>query len=166
VRPVRGRAARREDGGRRYVARSGAGRPPGAPEGRALDLKEPNSATIVEESPKRYWATWHDQDGKEQSAVFASEPQAVNEVVHNDAGGLRFHDLRHSYATWLVYAGVPINDAQRLLGHSRPSTTLDLYTHAQQHLDPRVGDLFDAFSLPLDDDEASGGTNADTEDVG
>jgi integrase len=81
----------------------------------------------------------------------------VNEIARNAAGGLRFHDLRHSYATWLVYAGVPVNDAQRLLGHSRPSTTLDLYTHAQEDLDPRVGDLFDAFSLPLDDDDESGG---------
>jgi integrase len=118
---------------------------------------------VVYEGPKRYRASWLDHDGKEQSAEFRTEPEAVNEVVRKDAGGLRFHDLRHSYATWLVYAGVPINDAQRLLGHSRPSTTLDLYTHAQQHFGPRVGDLFDAFSLPLDED---GGSNRDADDAG
>jgi integrase len=66
---------------------------------------------------------------------------------------LRFHDLRHSYATWLVYDGVPINDAQRLLGHERPSTTLDLYTHYQRELDPRVGDLFADFPLTPDEDD-------------
>ncbi|HYJ70338.1 MAG TPA: tyrosine-type recombinase/integrase [Nocardioidaceae bacterium] len=70
----------------------------------------------------------------------------VIEVVRNDTRGLRFHDLRHSYATWLVHTGVPINDAQRLLGHSPLSTRLDLYTQARQHLDPRFGSL-----LPLDD---------------
>jgi integrase len=41
---------------------------------------------------------------------------------------LRFHDLRHSYATWLVDDGVPVNVVQRVMGHERSSTTLDLYT--------------------------------------
>lgn len=43
------------------------------------------------------------------------------------AGGLRFHDLRHSYATWLVDDGVPPNMVHRVVGHERSSTTLDLY---------------------------------------
>lgn len=42
--------------------------------------------------------------------------------------GLRFHDLRHSYATWLVDDGVPVNMVQRVLGHEHAVTTLDLYT--------------------------------------
>ncbi|HKE69048.1 MAG TPA: tyrosine-type recombinase/integrase, partial [Nocardioidaceae bacterium] len=111
----------------------------------------------------RFRATWNDEQGKEQSAVMGSEREAVAEVVRKGAGGLRFHDLRHSYATWLVYDGVPINDAQRLLGHSRPSTTLDLYTHYQRELDPRVGELFTDFSLtevqandPEDDSDVGG----------
>jgi integrase len=97
---------------------------------------------VVQEGPKRYRATWHDEAGDEQSGVFRTEPEAVNQVARSAAGGLRFHDLRHSYATWLVSDGVPINDAQRLLGHSRASTTLDLYTHHQRKLDARVYDLF------------------------
>jgi integrase len=36
------------------------------------------------------------------------------------------HD--HSYATWLVDDGVPVNMVQRVMGHQRSSTTLDLYT--------------------------------------
>jgi hypothetical protein len=38
---------------------------------------------------------------------------------------LRFHDLRHSYATWLVPDGVPVNVVSRLPGHEqipRPSS--------------------------------------------
>ena len=38
-----------------------------------------------------------------------------------------FHDLRHSYAIWLVDDGVPVNMIQRVMGHERSSTTLDLY---------------------------------------
>ncbi|MHA6793475.1 tyrosine-type recombinase/integrase [Pseudonocardia bannensis] len=52
----------------------------------------------------------------------------MHHVARNQAGGLRFHDLRHSYATWLVDDGVPPNMVQRVMGHERSSTTLDLYT--------------------------------------
>jgi site-specific recombinase XerD len=45
---------------------------------------------------------------------------------------LRFHDLRHSYAIWLVDDGVPVNMVQRVLGHERAATTLDLYTVTPQ----------------------------------
>lgn len=37
--------------------------------------------------------------------------------------GVRFHDLRHTFATNLVRNGVPIYDVSALLGHSRVSTT-------------------------------------------
>ena len=35
-----------------------------------------------------------------------------------------FHDLRHSYATWLAEAGVPIRSIMALCGHKRIETTL------------------------------------------
>lgn len=54
------------------------------------------------------------------------------------AGGLRFHDLRHSYATWLVSDGLPVNVVQRVMGHGRASTTLNLYTHTPEDYDERV----------------------------
>jgi len=41
---------------------------------------------------------------------------------------LRFHDLRHSYATWLVTEGVPPNVVQKIMGHEDVTTTLGIYT--------------------------------------
>ena len=61
---------------------------------------------------------------------------------------LRYHDLRHSYATWLVSDGVPINDVAKVMGHEQTSTTLDRYTHPTRDRDRRVLRAFDAFSLP------------------
>ena len=121
---------------------------------------------VAREGEKQFRATWQDDDGSERSAVFRTEPEAVNEVARSCAGGLRFHDLRHSYATWLVYDGVPINDAQRLLGHSRPSTTLDLYTHYQRELDPRVGELFADFLPTFDADDVPDHETSGNEDPG
>jgi len=61
---------------------------------------------------------------------------------------LRFHDLRHSYATWLVSDGVPINDVAKVMGHEQTSTTLNWYTHSTRDRDRRILATFDAFSLP------------------
>ncbi|MEU6700489.1 site-specific integrase [Pseudonocardia sp. NPDC046786] len=76
----------------------------------------------------RYRARWTDAAGKEHTEDFRAESPAVHHVARHQSGGLRFHDLRHSYATWLVDDGVPPNMVQRVLGHERSSTTLDLYT--------------------------------------
>jgi integrase len=83
---------------------------------------------LVEPDGDKFHAEWTDAAGLTGSAMFGTEPAAVNHVARNQAGGLRFHDLRHSYATWLVDDGVPVNMVQRVLGHERSSTTLDLYT--------------------------------------
>jgi integrase len=75
-----------------------------------------------------YLAQWTDQAGKRHREHVDDEADAVKLVARSQARGLRFHDLRHSYATWLVDDGVPPNMVQRVMGHERSSTTLDLYT--------------------------------------
>lgn len=39
------------------------------------------------------------------------------------------HDLRHSHASWLVAAGVPLPHVQVRLGHESIQTTVNTYTH-------------------------------------
>lgn len=41
---------------------------------------------------------------------------------------IRLHDLRHTTATLLIDAGVPVPTVSYILGHARISTTLDIYT--------------------------------------
>lgn len=43
-------------------------------------------------------------------------------------GHLRIHDLRHTYASWLLQAGVPLAEVGKLLGHISPQTT-QRYAH-------------------------------------
>ena len=38
-------------------------------------------------------------------------------------GKIRLHDLRHTYATWQAQAGIPLQDVQRLLGHTTVQVT-------------------------------------------
>lgn len=42
---------------------------------------------------------------------------------------VRFHDLRHSNATLMLRNNVPAKIVQSIFGHSKVSTTLDLYSH-------------------------------------
>lgn len=47
---------------------------------------------------------------------------------------IRFHDLRHTYATQLLKSGVHVKVAQQLLGHSSITMTLDTYSHVMPGL--------------------------------
>src|SRR5262249_21323826 len=40
------------------------------------------------------------------------------------------HDLRHRYISRLVLAGTPLPLVRQVVGHSRASVTLDVYSHA------------------------------------
>lgn len=44
--------------------------------------------------------------------------------------GLRFHDLRHTHATLLLQAGVPVAAVSARLGHANAAITLGIYSHS------------------------------------
>lgn len=78
---------------------------------------------------------WETSDGQSMTDVFIRETDAVTAIAKSAGPGLRFHDLRHSYSTWLVDDGVPVNMVQQVLGHERATTTLDLYTRRTKDVD-------------------------------
>lgn len=47
----------------------------------------------------------------------------------NEVDSLRFHDLRHTYASYLLSNGVPVKYVQEQMGHSSANVTLDTYNH-------------------------------------
>ncbi|SER92068.1 Integrase [Streptomyces sp. yr375] len=50
----------------------------------------------------------------------------------------RIHDLRHSHASWLIAAKVPLPAIQRRQGHESITTTVDRYGHLLDALDDEV----------------------------
>lgn len=46
-----------------------------------------------------------------------------------DLSGFTLHDLRHTFATRCMEAGIPVKVVQVWLGHAKSSTTMDIYMH-------------------------------------
>jgi integrase len=92
---------------------------------------------------------WKEQRGEEdpdfdgadlESHVFSrpdgspTHPQLLSDafkrlVARSGVPRIRFHDLRHTHATLLLKAGVPIKVVSVRLGHSTPGFTMATYQH-------------------------------------
>ncbi len=60
----------------------------------------------------------------------------------------RWHDLRHTQATWLLTLGVHPKVVQERLGHSTIAITMDLYSHVTPHLqDEAAGKLDETLQM-------------------
>lgn len=76
----------------------------------------------------------------------------TNRFLH----ALRFHDLRHTYASMLVEHGAHPKVMAELLGHSSVQVTLDRYSHVMPHLSARLADRMDDAYLGAAPGESAG----------
>lgn len=53
----------------------------------------------------------------------------------------RLHDLRHTAATMLFENGATVSQVQHTLGHSRPSTTMDVYVHQLDEVNTKTAEI-------------------------
>jgi integrase len=56
---------------------------------------------------------------------------------------IRFHDIRHTHATLLLKAGVPVKVVSERLGHASPGFTLDVYQHVLPGMQAEAAQIFD-----------------------
>ncbi|MEU9888620.1 tyrosine-type recombinase/integrase [Sphaerisporangium sp. NPDC051011] len=63
---------------------------------------------------------------------------------------IRLHDLRHTAASLLKKLGVAPRDAMEILGHSRISVTMEIYTHGdEESRESAIRKVNDLFQGPL-----------------
>ncbi len=58
---------------------------------------------------------------------------------------IRFHDLRHTFATHALTSGVDAKTLSGILGHTNASFTLDTYTHTTGDMQKRASEIVDGF---------------------
>lgn len=85
----------------------------------------------------------------------ASAPGRAGKRWRTSAAERTPADLQLPYATWLVDDGVPPNMVQRVLGHERSSTTLDLHTRRTDN-SARILRALDDENDDPDDEDGSG----------
>jgi integrase len=61
---------------------------------------------------------------------------------------IRFHDLRHTHATLLLKAGVPIKVVSERLGHATPGFTMATYQHVLPGMQQEAARTFAAILEP------------------
>ena len=58
---------------------------------------------------------------------------------------IRFHDLRHTFATHALKSGVDAKTLSGILGHTNASFTLDTYTHVTSEMQFRASEIVSGF---------------------
>jgi len=96
----------------------------------------------IEKEQERLKSTFGEDDYKDLGLIFSNpngspmDGTALTKrfqalLKANDLPKIRFHSLRHTFATMARASGVPIEDIQDLLGHADISTTKSMYTHVE-----------------------------------
>ena len=62
--------------------------------------------------------------------------------------GVRFHDLRHTFASLMLLAGIHPKIVSEMLGHSSVAFTLDVYSHVVGGLQKAAMKRLDEMLLP------------------
>ena len=110
----------------------------------------------VSEVDGEFEAVWMDEDGAVSSEVFGNYEHAVKHVAVKEIGGLRFHDLRDCYGTWLADDGVEPHKIAKVMGHEKMTTTMQFYIRRQDDHDAIRGALGD----DEDGDDGTAGVGA------
>ena len=73
------------------------------------------------------------------------DPKAVTKKLHKlqERAGIpqiRFHDLRHSFATLSIEQGMDIKTISHMLGHTDAGFTMNTYMHVTDTMQQKVAD--------------------------
>ena len=62
---------------------------------------------------------------------------------------IRFHDLRHTAATLMIANGIPVVIVAKILGHSKPSITMNVYSHSSVEMQSEAAKLMENLVTPI-----------------
>ena len=98
------------------------------------------------------------------------DPSTVTHVFHKviqraRLEGLRLHDLRHSYASLMLAAGVNVKVISQSMGHANIGITLDTYSHLMPSMGRAAAERFDKLLEPWLDEKNVGKMSANQREL-
>jgi integrase len=98
------------------------------------------------------------------------DPSTVTHAFHkvvrkSGLGGLRLHDLRHSYASLMLAAGVNVKAISQSMGHANIGITLDTYSHLLPGMGRTAAERFDRLLEPWLGEKNVGKMSAKEEEI-
>ena len=118
--------------------------------GKRTILLPPSTLHLLKERKKTAMTEWiFPSLLQPEKPVSPSTAYQRLKVILKQAGlpDIRFHDLRHTFATHALVSGVDAKTLSGILGHTNASFTLDTYTHVttdmQKNAAGIVGDFMD-----------------------
>ena len=102
---------------------------------------------------RRFYAVVYDGIDPKGEAIHPDLfSQAFNRLIARlDLPRLRLHDLRHTHATLLLKAGVPIKVVSERLGYATPGFTMATYQHVLAGMQAEAARTFEALLSPSTD---------------
>lgn len=75
------------------------------------------------------------------SYQFNDDIQLYNATHEHKIKKIRFHDLRHSYASYLIKKNIDIYKVSRFMGHTKIQTTIEKYAHLYDNIYEEISKL-------------------------
>ncbi len=108
----------------------------------------PSTIEILKERKKKSYSDWifHNPTVPE---LPLSPQTAYNRLKtllrYAELPSIRFHDLRHTFATHALASGVDAKTLSQILGHTNASFTLDTYTHITTDMQKKASGIVENF---------------------
>ena len=136
------RTLHNKEGGGYYVGstKTGAGR-------RTIKLP-PSTVQLLTERKKKSISRWiFPNPIRPEDPVMPNSGYHRMKMLLEKAGlpNMRFHDLRHTFATHALTSGVDAKTLSGILGHTKTSFTLDTYTHVTGDMHRRASEIVGGF---------------------
>ena len=152
-----------EKGGRLVAGATKTGR------GTRNILLPASTAQLLSERKKHSWSEWiFPNPLKPESPTNPRSAYGHLKALLDSAGlpNIRFHDLRHTFATHALASGVDAKTLSGILGHTKASFTLDTYTHVTGDMQRTAAEIVGDFMIEILGEEMRPWQNAENEGTG
>ena len=116
--------------------------------GKRIITLPPSTAQLLSERRKRSYTEWifpdplHPERPTRPNAAYVRMKELLKKA---GLPSIRFHDLRHTFATHALASGVDAKTLSGILGHTQASFTLDTYTHVTGDMQKRASEIVGGF---------------------